>query len=258
MLNTIHPHVSAGMSIMLGVTGKKRPEMYVSLITPTRIEIAAGRNMAIGIALQQGCDYIFFLDDDTVCPADTLIRLVDRLEATPDIHTISPMYRLRTYPYKLMAFVEDGAPHKWKLADEPYDISPDGLIRCLALGNGCTMMRMSVFRDILQAGDSDEFFRTAKHHTEDTFFCAKARNIIPGFTCAMDTTFSANHMLGVSWLNEENLEYTRAKAKLVVGITKDSDRLAELKDMTDGWIPEDLPLPDLMESMDYDGSLGRV
>jgi hypothetical protein len=159
-----------------------------------------------------------------------------------------------------MGFVEDGYTYRWKLIEEPYDISPDGLIRCKAIGNGCTMMRMDVFRAIRAAGDNDEYFRTAKHHTEDAYFCAKAINIIPEFTCAIDSTFSADHMLGTAWLNERNVEYTRLKAKLVVGLSEDvfNTRLCELEAMVNRWYPNKLELASLMEAMDYDGSLGRV
>jgi len=241
------------MGIMLGRFGKTRPDAEVILITPQRVEISTGRNIAVNRALLAGCDYIFFLDDDTICHPDTLDRLITRLETTPDIHMISPMYRIRGYPYRLMAFEEDGLPHKWKLLDEPYKADTDGLIRCIAIGNGCTMVRMDVYRRILAMGDNDEWYRTGKHHTEDAYFCAKARQAMPEFTCAIDTTFHADHMLGVTWINEDNLRWLRLKVRLVSALMKDPG----LFDKVEALVSEEQDI-DQLAVLEYDGSIGRL
>lgn len=254
MLSNVHPHVAGSLAAMTGWLGRKRPEVETVLVTPSRLEIATARNICIEAALHQEADYFFWLDDDTQCPPDTIQRLLERLETTPDIHMISPMYRVRGYPFKLMAFGETDKKMQWKLIDEPYKIDEDGLIRCVALGNGCSMIRMDVFRHIRNMGDNSEWYRTGKHHTEDAYFCMKAKTLLPGFTCAVDSTFSAMHMLGVSWLEEKNVRYMKLKQKLVELIIKDPSILDKLEDMLK---PYPNPEPSL-EALDYDGSLGRL
>jgi GT2 family glycosyltransferase len=255
MLSNVHPHVSGALASMTGWLGRHRPEVEQVLITPSRVEIATARSLCIELAMQKKADYFFWLDDDTVCTADTLQRLLERLETTPDIHMISPMYYVRGYPFKLMAFEETDRVMHWKLMDKPYKIDDDGLIRCIALGNGCTMVRMSVFEQIRALGDSTEWYRTGRHHTEDAYFCAKARTLIPDFTCAVDTTFSADHMLGIAYVNKDNHRYMKLKHKLVKAIQKDPTYLDALETMLIS-IKDDEETS--LDVLDYDGSLGRL
>lgn len=168
---------------------------------------------------------------------------------------ISPMYRIRGYPYRLMAFQEDGSAFKWKIIEEPYEVGKDGLIRCIAIGNGCTLVNMNVYRSMLKVGDNNEWYRTGKHHTEDTYFCAKARNAIPTFQCAVDTTFGSEHMLGVTWLNEENKRYCELKVRLVDAIVKDPVRMDELELLINSWNAGPV---EQLKALDFDGSIGRL
>lgn len=255
-LNMIHPHVASAMAIMLGAFGKKHPDDELILFTPQRVEIATGRNMAVNLALERECEYLFFLDDDTMCPPDTLDRLIKRLDENEDIYMIGPMYRVRGYPYKLMAFVPRKDGIGWELASEPYDIGDNGLIKCEAIGNGCTMVRTDIYRILIAAGDNNEWYRTGKFHTEDSYFCAKVQNIKPDMKCAVDTTFSADHMLGVTWINEDNLRWLRLKTRMVDAVMKDGKRLDDIEALVDGW-NETTPLQD-MAVLNYDGSIGRL
>lgn len=256
-LNTIHPHVASAMAMMLGKFGKTRPNDELVLFTPQRVEIATGRNLAVMHALERECEYIFYLDDDTMCHIDTLDRLIKRLEADETIHAICPMYRIRGYPYKVMLFQERKDAPGWEIPPEPHVPGEDGLIRCKAIGNGCTMIRTDVYRALMAAGDNNEWYRTGKFHTEDAYFCAKVLNIMPEFTCAVDTTFHADHMLGVTWLNEDNVRWLRLKAKLVDAIMKDESRLNDLEALYEGWDVGDSQIAE-MDVLSYDGSIGRL
>lgn len=255
MLANVHPHVAASLGVMLGKTGRLRPEMAVDIITPPRMEIATARNATIDIALARGHKYLFWLDDDTVCPPDTIVRLLERLEANPDVYMICPKYYVRGYPFKLMGFIERG-PNDWEMIDEAKDLpDKDGLIRCVAIGNGCTLYRMSIFEQMVISRQGREWYRTGKGHTEDAFFCAKAKTVIPDFICAMDTTFSAKHQLGTGWVDAENVDYTRLKFQIAKALVHHPERLEELKALVSSWPEEDVYPLDIY---DYDGSLGRV
>lgn len=255
-LNMVHPHVSSALAIMLGAFGKKHPDDELILFTPQRVDISTGRNMAVNLALERNCSYLFFLDDDTMCHPDTLERLIKRLEDNPDIYMIGPMYRVRGYPYKLMAFVPRTDNIGWELAVEPYDIGEDGIIRYEAIGNGCTMVNTDVYRLLIAAGDNKEWYRTGQFHTEDSYFCSKVQNIKPDFKCAVDTSFTADHMLGVTWINEDNLKWLRLKARIVDAVMKEPGRLDEVQSLVDGW--NVTGEPEGFAVLTYDGSIGRV
>lgn len=255
MLSNVHPHVASSLAAMLYYYGKKRPRDSLVLITPQRIEIASARNIAIDAAIKSGCDYFFWLDDDTVCESDTLVRLVKRLEKHQDIYMISPKYYVRGYPYSLMAF--NGEGNEWKLGLDESSVSPrDGLYRCKAIGNGCTLTRMSVFTSMSISFREKEWYRTGKYHTEDVYFCAKAMSVIPDFKCAIDLTFSARHLLDVGWVDADNVEYNRLKYKLVAGIVEDPKRLDEVKALVDSW---NLNIKEgNIDLISLDGSLGKI
>ena len=255
MLANVHPHVAASFAVMLGRTGRERPEMECNIMTPARVEIASARNACIDLALRNNVDYFFWMDDDTQCPPDTIVRLLDRLEKHPDIHMISPKYYVRGYPYKLMAF-EVVSPLEWQLIDDKKMVpDADGLVRCAAIGNGCTLTRMSVFKELIVSKANREWYRTGKHHTEDAFFCAKAKSVIPEFTCAIDTTFTAKHQLGTTWLDADNVDFIRLKHRLVSALIDNPKRINDLEALIEGWGEV---TPNGVAAMDFDGSLGRI
>lgn len=60
------------------------------LETGTNLGFATGNNHGIRYALGRGADYILVLNNDTIVPEDSILKLVEFAEATPDAALIGP------------------------------------------------------------------------------------------------------------------------------------------------------------------------
>lgn len=100
-----------------------------------------GRNGLVEEARKMGAEYLFFLDDDTVIPPNTLLALIKELESDPDAMVCGGIYTSKTNPAQPLVFKEqDGGTHwRWRFGD---------VFPCWGLGTGCMMIRMSVFDQI--------------------------------------------------------------------------------------------------------------
>jgi hypothetical protein len=256
MLDNVHPNVMSAFGAMMFRTGKEMPELEVVLLTPQRMEISTARNVAIEIAIQKECDLFFWLDDDTMCQSDTLVRLIKRLEEHPEISAISPRYYVRGFPFYPMAFhSKECSESQWELKKDEIDTTGDGLMECRALGNGCTMTRMSVFKSLVQSCEAREWYRTGKGFTEDVYFAYKAVSVDPTFKCAVDLTLTAKHMLGTAWLDGDNVEYMRLRYKLAQVMVQDSSVLKKVHELLDAYSVDESKDLDVLN---FDTSLGRV
>ncbi len=257
-LSSMHPRVALGLSSNMFYLGKHKPDLECVEYLPERMAIASARNLAVKYALSAKCDYFFWLDDDTVLlDPHTIHRLLEVIVDRPKIRSISPTYYIRSYPYQCMAFRPTG-PHTMILLEEGEEeemADHDGIIMGLrAIGNGCTLLNMEIFKKMEASCASDEWFRTEKHFTEDAFFCSKAASVDPNWQCAVDTTVTAAHLLGVGWVHAANIRYCRLKYRLACALDQDPERYDTIEELLDEWKPkvslEDMPLH-------LDSSLGR-
>lgn len=56
------------------------------------------RNILMQSAVDAGCDYIFFLGDDTIPQGDAIVRLLRRLQDNPEIDMVTGMYWTKGWP----------------------------------------------------------------------------------------------------------------------------------------------------------------
>ena len=138
-------------------------------LTPTlRIAFAIGnsrideaRNNLAEAALNDGCDYVLWLDADQTFPPDTLFRL-----AAHDLPIVGCNYAIRHNPNALSSAWRDGK------RIEPKDT---GLEPVDVLGLGVCLVKRKVFETLPRP-----WFEPYRHG-EDGYFCEKARQhgIIP-------------------------------------------------------------------------------
>lgn len=190
----------------------------VMLYTPRRMAIAAARNSAAKIALQNNCDYLFFYDDDMELHPNTIKTLISR-----DKDIIMGLCCIRGYPFRKMVF-------KWVEKDDAlYNVADlnmrgrlmtfwedcdkfaneEGVIDSgiASVGTPCTLIKTEVFKHL-----EDPYFYTGTQNTEDTYFCIKAQNAIPDLKIAVDTTVPAGHLLkDKDVLYPETAEFLRKK-----------------------------------------------
>ena len=81
------------------------------------------------------------------------------------------------------------------------DVDKNGLIKVDAVGCAATLINCEIFKLI-----PEPWFLTGETHTEDIYFCMKARECVKGFEVYVDTTVECGHMLPQPVLDSANRE----------------------------------------------------
>lgn len=169
-----------------------------AIMTPRRLSIDRMRNMCAKLALEAEYDYILFIDDDVIVPINCLQKMID---ADKDIiagHTI-----IRGYPFNSMIFKHPPSGNKGELVHynewKPEELDERGLLNVDAVGFSCCLIKVSLLKKL-----SPPFFVTGTGHTEDIYFCMKARQFVPETTIFVDTTIETVHCLGSEYIGPVN------------------------------------------------------
>lgn len=180
--------------------GRSYPDFNFIFCNPSRMSIDRMRNMTAKVALEQEADYVLFIDDDVLVPLDGLAKL---LAAGTDVAGGKAV--IRGYPFDWMVFTkieddENGYPKGGSL--QVYkDLPKEGVIEIGAIGFCFTLIKVDVFRN-MQA----PYFVTGLNHTEDIYFCIKAREANPNFKVVVDCSVDCGHILWPEIMNSQNRE----------------------------------------------------
>jgi hypothetical protein len=137
--------------------------------------IAENYNLAATLALKEGCDYLFCLEDDTFPPADALTRLL-----ATGLDIVGAWYPKRL-DKRTGASIE-------LVEGRRVPMVPDGTIKeAYALSQGCTLISTKVFSAVLYP-----WFVTTDHLTQDSFFSQRARDA--GYKLWCDTSILCLHI----------------------------------------------------------------
>ena len=81
--------------------------------------IAEARNELMANAIGNDCDYIFFIGDDTLPPADSLIKLLQRTWDNPAVQMVTGMYWTKQWPTQpyIWRGVQRGPYMDWKYGE---------------------------------------------------------------------------------------------------------------------------------------------
>jgi hypothetical protein len=131
---------------------------------------ARNRNLIIETALEHNCTHILFLDDDLQFKPDTLTRLLER-----DKDIVCGYYLMRNYPHAPILFseaLEDGRCRTMF----PKDGVEPGLVKMVATGLGCALIKTEVFRDLekpwIRLGELEK-----DHWCDDIGFFRRVRDL---------------------------------------------------------------------------------
>lgn len=169
--------------------GKDLPGWDIVFAGPWRMPIDVARNRAVSIALQENCDYLFFYDDDMVMTPTVVQQLLDRV-SKQEIHIISALVFIRGYPFAPMVFRFRDETCMGLFDYKESDIEENGLVSVDAVGCAATLIDCNLLKLM-----SDPWFLTGKLHTEDVYFCMKAKEFVEGVKIYMDTKVECGHML---------------------------------------------------------------
>jgi len=175
--------------------GKDLPDWQFVFHSPWRYPIDTARNLAAKTALEVDAQYLFFYDSDMELDPHVLKSLLER-----DKPAVMAMCWIRGYPFEPMVFkyTEDRKTmFKYEPTEEDYQ---NEVFQCDAIGTACTLINTDVFRHM-----PEPYFLTGKYHTEDVYFCCKAREYVEGFECWVDTKVCSGHLLDPVVLNRHNV-----------------------------------------------------
>ena len=181
----VMPEWAVSLSIMSYPTGLNR-------------QLVTARNMrqsqewlesVIKVARKNGSKYIWILHDDVEAPPITPRKLIYDLEQNPDAMIAAGIYCVKDLPTEPTVYKGSGhgAFWDWKLG-EVFD--------CDAIGDGCMMIRTSVFDKIEKPWFKyEESYHVDTHEvgdvSEDFFFCRKVREA--GFRILADGEIVCKH-----------------------------------------------------------------
>lgn len=160
---------------------------------PRRTSIDNMRNFAVKLALEQECDYLFFIDDDMMLHEDTFKSLYEANKDVVMAHTF-----IRGYPYPPMCFKDPNPDPKAILTSLPHFkeyknyIDENGLFEVDAIGCACVLIKC----DLLKKIDPPHFV-TLPNMTEDVFFCMRVKNTLgrDKVSIFVDTKVPTEHLL---------------------------------------------------------------
>lgn len=163
-------------------------------------DIAGARNTIVRRALENGSEWVLFLDDDHVYPSDLLFRLLAHEQPM-----MCSLYLGRAQPFAPVVYshrAEDGLYDSIDLTQLP----DQGLLKVHACGGAGTLIRSEVFRAISDEPNWYEHGHVGEWNaSEDIIFCEKVQ--AAGFDIFLDLEARLGHMspsaVWPSWVDNE-------------------------------------------------------
>jgi hypothetical protein len=139
--------------------------------TCTNEQIDTARNSLVYEAREQGADYLFFLDDDTLIQPASLFKLTYDMEQFPEADVVTAICPTRSNPPAPTIFKDTEGYHKG-----PYwDWTFGEVFEITACGFPATLVRMSAFEKVDPPWFLNTRGRVNGKEGEDTYFCRKLR-----------------------------------------------------------------------------------
>lgn len=172
-----------------------------------RIFTPAAREEAAKKALSENMDYIFFVDDDMICPDDLFLKLY-RHHNVADV--VCPLAFTRNAPYNpvLYASIEGWDPvnrSDYFINNVIVKYPRNKLVEVDACGFGAALIKTSILNKI-----EKPYFMSSNATGEDILFCYKVKKA--GGRVFMDTSFNIGHLGHPQVITEEFVDNYRKSA----------------------------------------------
>jgi len=151
--------------------------------------ICGARTALVEKAIENGSEYLLFLDADMIWPANMPDILIDFANKNPDVHAVSGNYCMRNKPHFPLIYMDhDEEEGKYQpVTPKAEDIGK--AYQCKATGFGACLLRVSMFENI-----SMPWFALENAGTEDIFFYKKANLEVADMKVAVLTNISCGHI----------------------------------------------------------------
>lgn len=179
--------------------GRRCPDYEFLLAIRSKQEQFRARNAIVEAAMQTGCDYLFFLDDDHVIDWEgtpgpnsryaLVEQLINHLDKDPEMGICGALYFQRGAECRpvLMKEGKDGG-YYWLRDDE----IKHGLQEVAVQGGGCMMIKLSMLDRIPGPWFLPEQGENGANLGTDIQICEKARKA--GFKVCCDTSIKIGHV----------------------------------------------------------------
>lgn len=173
--------------------GRSYPHIDFIISNPSRMSIDRMRNMTAKVAIETQADYVLFLDDDVIVnPNYGLQHLID---CDADIATGKVC--VRGWPFNYMSFMKDKGGGLIMDSKLP----KSGIKNVDAVGFSFALIRTGILKRM-----QEPYFITGVNHTEDVYFCLKARQIDPKCSIKVNCDCECGHILWPEIIAEVNRE----------------------------------------------------
>lgn len=191
------------------VDAASRHEIVFARVYRHYVHVARG--MIVKRVLQEKCEYLFLLDDDTIPP----LGAIDMLLAD-DKPVVGAWVRQRMSNYYPMIMREEKEDNSGLvgLIDPPPDTN--GLIASHGIHMACTLIKREVLEAIAEKnkGEPNPWFGSqASVFGEDVIFCRRAREA--GFDVWCDPTIKCDHIGDSMIINDDTVELVREYDKIM-------------------------------------------
>lgn len=170
--------------------GRSYPHIDFIISNPSRMSIDRMRNMTAKVALEANADYILFLDDDVIVNPNYGLKQL--LDCKADI--AAGKVCVRGYPFEYMSFKHG---KEGLVIDK--ELPKHGIVDRDAIGFSFALIKVSLLKRL-----QEPYFITGIHHTEDIYFCIKARQVAPKCTIKVNCECECGHILWPEVLFEGN------------------------------------------------------
>lgn len=172
--------------------GADYPDIQFIQFFAKRTSIDRFRNMAARLAVDHGCRYLWFIDDDMQMPYDTFTKLYEGM-VNQGYDILSAFTYIRGYPFKIMSFKWDlmaGHRRLRNLVESDLPEVPGAIVPCDAIGTAIAMIKTDLFHRM-----PAPWFLTGPHGTEDIYMCLKAKDYYQPTKIGMHSGAIIGHVL---------------------------------------------------------------
>ena len=174
-------------------TNGRNYEVKIYIKTGTVIDRA--RNQLVKLALDDGCDYVMFIDADMLLPPNSIDELLDM-----NVGIASGLYFSKGKPYLPVARIKKENSELHQYLD---DFEFNKVIKVAGAGRGCCLIKAEVFKNIEYPYFKFEWKETKDGEiyalAEDLYFCENA--LKKGYDTYLNTGIVCEHFgteVGVS------------------------------------------------------------
>jgi len=178
------PHRNENDGSVSDYSQMQPPASYSLVLNePYGYSVPDARNLVFSKCLNEGFEWVFFVDDDCIIPRNALVHLISTKEKV-----VGGMYYRKYNPIESVPMIDNnGIPDIVK----DYTIG-DKYPDCLVLPSGCTLIHRSVIEAITPPWYKSFTVEGRAALTEDTYFCSKVREA--GFKPMLDTAIQCIHV----------------------------------------------------------------